>query len=127
MVTTEMVTLSPRVREAGWNLLGALDQNKVDCYGLFLGEFSEGDWRFFLVSERVAREGSIPYWKDVSRVIEFLDKDSKEVLYDVGIATVSPNDLRVRETRQSHGEIEGRNSVRRISLASGESYIYRLR
>ncbi|GAB4469556.1 MAG: hypothetical protein OHK0029_42220 [Armatimonadaceae bacterium] len=126
MVTTTLVEVSESVRRAGKELLKTIDELGIDCQGLFWKAFSENDWRFFIVSQRVATEGIRSYLLDLHRAVDSLSEQDRQVILSYGTVPVHPGELVVRELIGRYGNVVEDRMVRRIVLSPEEAYIFRL-
>lgn len=134
MVSSAMVTIPQQSIDSGWRLLRHLQKSGLPLDGLFWAEFSDGDWRLFVVSSDTSR-------KVLETVFDYLpdpqDKEAviREALSFMDISVIRPEsdiargarDWARRRYRTPDGSVaDDERIVRRVSLTPSDAYIYYL-
>ena len=137
MVGNAMVTIEKNLRDSGWELLRRIQKANIPLAGLFWAEFSEGDWRLYVVSPLVDTEGTGRVYELIRPLFPIETENGKDgevvTLDDLNITTPRNRTvLGARDwARARYGTADGsvaddERIIRRISLTPSDAYIYYL-
>jgi hypothetical protein len=125
MVTDTVVTISEEMRTVGWFLLEKLKEANFPAESLFWSDFDEGDFRLFLVSSEVDDNGVRVAYEKLNKIFEKNSIDSEWGFSMSNVMIIGSQNQKFIEIRRNYKNIsEDRKFVRRISLHSGEAYVY---
>jgi hypothetical protein len=109
----------------GWFLLEKLKESEFPVESLFWSDFDEGDFRLFLVSSEVDNYGVRLAYEKLNKIFEQHNIDSEWGFPVSNVMLIGLGNQKIIEIRRIYKNMsEDRRLVRRVSLHSGEAYIY---